>query len=200
MQSIKELVRNIAVVILLASFLELLLPNNSMRRFVQLIMGLFVLTAIVGPVAGLLHQPLAFEVPAWSPAIGNSAEQDIAQAFQQGDSIRQQSQQAALDQYKQVMQRQIKALALTVSGVKQIDSEVKLKTTGAIESLNLVVGQAKATIPPVEPVDGTRSKTVQPSPTGLSATEKTIATELRARLGALLGVPEAKITVQFAGN
>ncbi|MFZ3130513.1 MAG: stage III sporulation protein AF, partial [Desulfosporosinus sp.] len=66
MQTLQTLVRNLVVILLLATFLEMLLPNKSMRSFVQMVMGLFVISAVLAPITTVLHTPLEMEIPAWT--------------------------------------------------------------------------------------------------------------------------------------
>jgi stage III sporulation protein AF len=43
-------IKNIILVVLFASFMELLLPNSSMKKFIRVIMGIFIMLAILNPV------------------------------------------------------------------------------------------------------------------------------------------------------
>jgi stage III sporulation protein AF len=199
METIRGIVRNIAIVILLASFLELLLPNGSMRRFVQLIMGLFVLIAILGPVANLLDRPVDFMIPAWSEQKATDNQEELATVIQQGQSIRDKSQAVALGEYKKAIEQQAKALALTVKGVQEVTIEAKTKSTGEIEELRILVGTPEAEIKPVEPV-------FRPTPEGqngthtLTAEQQRMSGELKRRLGALLGIKDEKIITEFTAK
>jgi len=195
MEAISGLVRNIAVVIILASFMELLLPNSSMRRFVQLVMGLFVLMAILSPVSRLLNKPLEFEVPAWSQNEAGGSGQEFAQVLQQGKSLREKGEQAALEEYRKVLERQAKALALTVKGVKQVTLAAETKSSGEIQKLSVFVGQSEPAILPIEPLSGQEKQ--KPAEQSLSAEEQRISQELKTRLGTLLGVSGDKIQVRF---
>lgn len=194
MDTVRSIVRNIAIVILLASFLELLLPNNSMRRFVQLVMGLFVLMAVLGPAVKLLDRPLSFEIPAWSES-GEGSSQELAQVLQQGQNIKEKSQQAALDGFKQVLEQEAKALALTVKGVEEVSLQAGVKPNGEMESLEVYVGTPSPDIQPVQPVNG------KEKPAGsarvLNPEEQRISRELQNRLGTLLGIAEEKVLVHF---
>lgn len=195
METISGIVRNIAIVILLASFMELLLPNSSMRRFVQLVMGLFVLMAILSPVSNLLEQPLSFDIPAWSQSEAKPGEQELAQVLQQGQNLREKGQQAALEEYRKVLERQAGALALTVKGVEQVSLEAVTKPTGEVDRLQVYVGQAEPVIRPIQPVNGQAKPGDERQ--NLSQEEKTVSKEIKTRLGTLLGIPENKILVHF---
>lgn len=63
---IKTTHKNLTFILLLASVLELLLPNKSMRGFVQLIMGLFVISAVLTPMTDLIKVKLPNQIPAFA--------------------------------------------------------------------------------------------------------------------------------------
>lgn len=48
--------KDIIVVVLLASFVELLLPNNAYQRYVRTVLGLFILLALLSPLLSLFQQ------------------------------------------------------------------------------------------------------------------------------------------------
>ena len=47
MDVLVEIVKNLLVIIILASFLELLLPGGGMKPYVRLAIGMFVLIAVL---------------------------------------------------------------------------------------------------------------------------------------------------------
>jgi len=49
METIYLIVRNIIFIILLAFFLEMLLPLKETRRFLEVVVGLFVVLSILNP-------------------------------------------------------------------------------------------------------------------------------------------------------
>ncbi|MFD1428066.1 stage III sporulation protein AF [Kroppenstedtia sanguinis] len=50
--------KQIVVLVLLAVFMDLLLPNNSMDRYVKLVMGLLIILAMISPIFQWIHQDL----------------------------------------------------------------------------------------------------------------------------------------------
>ncbi|MEF3301936.1 stage III sporulation protein AF [Paenibacillus sp. GYB003] len=48
--------KEIVVVVLLAAFVELLLPNNAYQRYVRTVLGLFILLALLSPLLSLFKQ------------------------------------------------------------------------------------------------------------------------------------------------
>ncbi len=104
MDGLKTLMKNLTFILLLASVLELILPNKSMRGFVQLIMGLFVISAVLTPITDLIKVKLPNEIPAFA----DSAASDIPViAAGGGDKM---ADSAVNEQYKKIIAGQVKVL------------------------------------------------------------------------------------------
>ena len=80
---ISDIVKNVAIIILLTTFLEMLLPNNSMQGFIKVVMGLFVMLAILNPVVGLLKAD--YELTAWQ--LASLPEHKVETVLAQGEKI-----------------------------------------------------------------------------------------------------------------
>ncbi|QAY66251.1 stage III sporulation protein AF [Paenibacillus protaetiae] len=78
MDFLSDWLRNIIAVILLAVFVELLLPNKAMQRYARLVVGLFVLLTLMTPIFQLLQgdfeQKLETSFQNWS---AESGQQDL---------------------------------------------------------------------------------------------------------------------------
>ena len=68
MDVLKELVRNIVVILMLTAFLDMILPSGVMRPYVKMTMGLFILIALLNPVLDLVTDNHGSEVFAWQQA------------------------------------------------------------------------------------------------------------------------------------
>lgn len=53
--------REIILIILLAIFIDLLLPNSSMQRYVKVVISLFILLAIISPIISLLRSDIKLD-------------------------------------------------------------------------------------------------------------------------------------------
>src|SRR6056297_152327 len=54
MAYVKELIKNLIIVILFTSFIELLLPEGNLRRYVRIVMGFFIIIILISPLAYVL--------------------------------------------------------------------------------------------------------------------------------------------------
>lgn len=190
METLHTLVRNLAVIILLATFLEMLLPNKSMRGFVQMIMGLFVISAILTPIAAFLQKPLELEIPAWTVA----APQDLPALAAEGQGLTL-ARNAVQEQYGQILVNQIKALALSTKGVESAEVEVDFAEGigGLTEQPEIVLVRVTLTgvkdeVAPVEAVTIGES----PSPQADSARVDGVT----EKIAELMSIPREKIVVQ----
>lgn len=60
MQWISDWLREIVLVILLAAFIDLMLPNSTMQRYVKVVISLFILLTILSPIIELFKSDLEF--------------------------------------------------------------------------------------------------------------------------------------------
>lgn len=121
MEGLQTLVRNLAIILLLASFLEMLLPNKSMKGFVKLVMGLFVVSAILTPITSLLGMTMETGIPAWTEA--STQELPVLASGEEGEAI---GTNAVQEQYKSIVIHQIKALTVGIEGIRDLQVNVEL--------------------------------------------------------------------------
>lgn len=119
-------VKEIALVVLFATFLEFLLPVSSMQRFVRVIMGLFIMLAILNPVLDMIHSRwLPEKVMVFGMPTHNTV--NIKRAVGQTEENRM---QLVEELYKKDLARQIRALVLAVDGVADARIAVEIEATG----------------------------------------------------------------------
>lgn len=136
MAVLSEIVKNVLVIVLIASFLELMLPEGTLRPLVRFAIGLFVLIAILSPLAGVLFSDRNIDIEWWDLQIDAGQE---AQIMEQGEKINQQIWQSQQDLVSDQVAGQIGAVALLVPGVEDVEAQVVLNEAGTVESLQLVV-------------------------------------------------------------
>jgi len=159
LQALSDVVRNVAIIILLTTFLDMLLPNNNMQSFIKVVMGLFVMVAILNPIVELLKDD--FELSAWQLSL--PTEEKVDTILTQGKVIASLQQNQALDQYKDRLEKQIEALVKLIPKVGGVKCSVLVKPinkVGLIGKINKVVlwvslgenSNCDDSIKPVEPV------------------------------------------------
>ena len=191
MQTLYILVRNLAVILLLATFLEMLLPSKSMRGFVQMVMGLFVISAVLAPITTFLHSPLEMEIPAWTA----TTPRDLPAIATEGQGLKL-ARDAVQEQYRQILVHQIKALALGSDGVEgaEVDIEFEEGAGGLTDQpkivlVKVILTSAKGVIPPVQPI------TIGQSPP--TTKNQSLRTDsARERIAEVMSISKEKIIVQ----
>lgn len=147
MEIIKSIIRNIIVIIILASFLEMLLPSSPMKRYVKLVMGLFIMVTILGPILSLVDKNYSFELGSYQI---NSDEQ-INDILKKAKNISETNKQKAKEEYQLVLSKQIQGIAQLNEGLKIVDAQIKLKEENqssgivGIDEVTLVVDKENNT-------------------------------------------------------
>jgi len=168
LEALSDIVKNVAIIILLTTFLDMLLPNTNMQRFIKVVMGLFVMLAILNPIVGLIKAD--YELSAWQ--LASLPEHKVETVLAQGEKIAKVQEEQALGEYKTRIEKQMEALVKLVPGVNDVKCTVaiepveKIGTIAKIERavIWLTVGQKEESgveIKPIEPVKveiGTNNK------------------------------------------
>lgn len=128
MDTLRLIVKSILIIIFMASFLEIVLPRSDMKRYVNLVIGLFVILAVVNPLLSVMDKDFSFDVfeTAARPADSNT-EALIRKGKELGDSQKAQ----AVSQYKEKLAKQVAALTRLYPdiGINHVDVEIVEDTT-----------------------------------------------------------------------
>lgn len=193
MEGLKTLIRNLAFILLLATFLEMLLPNKSMRGFVQLVMGLFVVAAVLNPLANFLSINLEDQVPAW--VVDSSTDLPVLAA---DDNTEDTGKLAVREQYKRILVNQINVLVSTIEGVAASEVAVELEQDAGgfsdyppILKVSIVFSQSKDVVVPINPViiGGDGNQDAVSSPAGLAG-------QIKKQISSMMQIPEEIIFVE----
>lgn len=133
-------VKSIVLVVLFASFLELLLPNGSLQRFIRVIMGLFIMLTILNPIVDVIqNHGMEGQLPALSTGSANSSAIVTA-----SHSVVEEREQISNELYKKELSRQIKAVVSAIEGVADAKVQVDIyqrdsNRSGAIKNVVIYV-------------------------------------------------------------
>lgn len=123
MDILKELVSNIVAIVLLTTFLDLLLPSSSMQRFVKVVMGLFILVSLLNPILELLSRDQEFEVFSWQQPQAVASNSILLGSQRLKDT----NEELFLDNYRQLMEKQMESLLKLVRGIESVQVNLELK-------------------------------------------------------------------------
>ena len=77
MDTLRGVIRGIALMIIFAGFLEMLLPDNEMRKYIQVVVGLFVIVTVVTPIVQMVDLGKSMEVTNWNYTPADNTKQII---------------------------------------------------------------------------------------------------------------------------
>lgn len=155
---LSEWLRQIVIVVIIATCLDLLLPNQSLTRYVKLVMGLIIIMVILTPIYQLFRQKLNLAIPAFETVI--SKEQVVA--FQDNREQLKAEQQAAIkNRAEQLLQQTITAQLHQKFGVEVLEAAVAIMEQGTrVQSVRLLMRPTppeplarEPTTEPIKPVD-----------------------------------------------
>jgi stage III sporulation protein AF len=206
----------IIILVLVATFLHLLLPNPAMERYVKLVMGLLIILAILSPILQLFHHKLALAelaFPTRSPlAAKTMAPLDQIQASSQqlqhvqGQWVEKQTAYAMEQMVKQQVQQKfaVEVMAAKVVLAKTVDQalaiqQVQLTVRSKAETGSLQA-QEMQPIRPVKPVqvEATVSQSAPPDSTGGAFHE--VAQQIINDLAQTWHIKAEQIQLQLAAN
>jgi len=118
---IRSLIQNLIVIVILAMFLEMLLPAGEMRKYVKMVMGLLIIVAVVQAVGELVHRDYTGDLPSLTGKEGNER---LSLIMESGKRISNEQQQKAIEQYKRGLANQVIALAGINKEIPVVDAEV----------------------------------------------------------------------------
>lgn len=209
MEGIKEWVKGLVLLALLASCLELVLPMGNMKRYVKLTMGLLIVLATLKPIFGFLGQPVAVtadfletDAPTGVPTLG--------QILASAEAFREKNQALAVGEVESGLSAEAARAARSVKGVADAVAEVQVEegtqnVTIKAVTVRIIAGEPGEMLPvhpvdPVAPVGAGNPASPGPQDAKMSATEKRLADSVRREVAARLGLEAdpGKVRVVFA--
>ncbi|NLV16467.1 MAG: stage III sporulation protein AF [Syntrophomonadaceae bacterium] len=193
MEILTGIVKNLVVIVVVAGFLELLLPDSSMRPFVRFTIGLFIIIAIINPLLSVFYsgndlKSLAWDLP-WEYSDGTGFE-DI------GVQVNKDIQNTGNQAIKQKVEEQINSLAMLVPGVRDLETEIDLDAEGR--------GLSQVTLVIVSNRSGSSSS--GDSIAAFSSREEELQNQeeikdkLTSMMKNLYGLEESKLKIKFEGG
>jgi stage III sporulation protein AF len=218
MDSIREWVRNLTLLIILASFLELLVPQNSMKRYIKLVMGLVILLGILNPVFALLRQEVTINVGLLDPEIPRGA--SLSEILRQGETFRQAAEAQGLRAFQIKVEREAERQALTVEGVAAAVATARVALPGRepgqeseILEIQMAIqlgpnpeGRGEGQVAAVEPIRIGEIGSEPLAKPGLtrggetSSPDSAVAREVRRVVASHLGVPPERVKVAWGAG
>ncbi|MEN6326247.1 MAG: stage III sporulation protein AF [Syntrophomonas sp.] len=194
MNTLAEIVKNILYIIILASFLEILLPDGGLKPFVRFAIGLFILISVLSPVLSLLFSQQQFEVKLWD------LQSDIGQSeeiIEKGQVINRQITESNNAAIREKVQGQIASIAMLIPGVQDLETKIDLGQQGTLEKLHIMVTPGQAN----QSAETKNTQVFSENQTVVGEADKAqIREKILALLRNLYGLPKADIEIEFEGS
>ena len=194
MTALYAIVKNLMVIIVMASFLELILPDGRLKPFVRFSVALFVLIAILNPCLNLLFHDKSFEISLWDYQLDEDVEKNVQI---KGEQL----QQDVMEQKQAIIQDkvrgQINAVTSLVAGVNDVQTQVDIQADGSIEKIEL-------TVRPVQNNEDSQSEGINVfsgQQENISAAEREqIKNKILQVISNLYGIPSNEVEIKFEGG
>lgn len=195
MSVLVEIVRNVLVIIIVASLLEMLLPEGSTRPFVRFAVGLFILIAVLNPLLTAVFARQDFEMSWWDYRADYRDE--LGEVEEKGQRLQEEVARQSGEMAREKLQGQISAVATLVPGVADVKAEAQVDGRGAVQKLKLVVRPERPSEESGEENPGVFSS----SGSGLAEEEKEqIRTKMSGILQQFYGLDGVNIEIQIEGG
>lgn len=148
MDILKELVRNIVVIIILGALFDMLMPKSNMNRYLRLVVGLFIIGAMINPLLQLTSHPDLGSVI--NPL--NAAEQgeNIQTILNNGQDLSKKNNERGIKEFQKRIEQQIVALVELDNEIEVLKAstsfvaDTKNNRFGQLKAVNLLVAKADA--------------------------------------------------------
>lgn len=125
METIRLLVQNLIVIIMLAVFLEMFLPQSDLRRYIRLVMGLLIIVAVLQALSSLAKSSWKQALPEQAISAENPEFPSLSEITAAGENLNKDQRAQAQEKYRQSLARQISALVGIRSDVEVVSAEVQ---------------------------------------------------------------------------
>jgi stage III sporulation protein AF len=198
---LKDWVRGLVLLVVLATCLELMLPMNAMKKYVRMTMGLLVVLAVIQPLLGFMGQTVT--VTNLFPDDDGAALPTINQIMTRAGQFREKNQTLALGEARVRLAAEAVQAARAVPGVAEARAAVVLEQERGeyrVRSVTVTVtpGGAPGTVSQVKPVPpvrigggeealpaGERQPSREPS-----GADRSLADSVRSQVAARLGLTD----------
>lgn len=157
LQWLNDWIREIILIIMLAVFIDLLLPSNKMQRYVKVVLSLFILMTILTPIVSLFNKDWNFG--GWDEALFEPVEhyayRPLDEVLDAGEQLRRQHNMQAgqlIETRLAVLMKQDLDAALPgMIQAVEVETEMHENEVG-IKSVQVIVAKEERFIEPVQSV------------------------------------------------
>lgn len=152
----RHYVRQLVLVVVLAGFMDMLLPSGQIRKFAQVVVGLFIIMVLVNPLLSLFRPHVAWRLPELE---SDTAAWNEISSGGDGAALTATVEEQVFRRYQRRLEEQAEALVLSVEGINQVRAKVLIETEvehpnfGGIGGIEVWVGPGDGEEDRVQVVD-----------------------------------------------
>lgn len=206
-----EWVRSVTIILLLALFLDMLIPNSSLKRYVRVVIGLFIILIVLTPLIKILNDETYENLSVFNleQKIVNGKIPELDEILKEGEEIQSVGTKQAQSILEGKIAYQIEGLCSVVEGVERVKAKVKINDNhklGEIEKIDHILLEV-AIKGANKNNDNDSSSTVTPiiigeqkdeeRPIAIETKNKEIGTKLRSIVSSFYGIEKSKIEIDF---
>ncbi|WP_418792354.1 stage III sporulation protein AF [Phosphitispora sp. TUW77] len=123
METLRIMVKSILIIILMTAFLEIVLPRSDIKRYINLIIGLFIIIAVLNPILAIFNTGFDFEV---FSAVPEGINGDTETLINKGREISRTRDSRVAADYKEKLEKQVKSISGFYRDVSVADVQVDM--------------------------------------------------------------------------
>ncbi|MBA4494988.1 stage III sporulation protein AF [Paenactinomyces guangxiensis] len=194
MEWLGDWLKQIVLLVLVATFIDLMLPNNAMERYVKLVMGLLIILAILSPIFQFLKKDVDLSTLAFTPDSSASGKMEpINRIKAESEKLKQTQSRLVQQQTEKTMEQMIERQVTKKFPVEVMEARVATRLTSEqvphITQVQLVArmkepGSSREPddIKPIQPVEQVRVDTVTSGPVAVQSAPAAETTGLTRRI------------------
>lgn len=128
-------IKNIVVIILLTSFVELLLPRSRLEKYTRVVLGLFIVIAILNPILNLFNTNYNFRQITDLLTAQESRGPQISDIMKAGKKLKNSNRQKAKNDYKERIASQVEAILSFDEDLPRATVDVNLQANNQIKNI-----------------------------------------------------------------
>ena len=203
MEFLKIWITNITVVIIFTMLLDILVPNNDMKKFVKVIMGLLIVLVIIKPFLMVKNVEYQFD----STMAQTAAHIDGA-SQNSGNNIGNLQNDTALSIYKQKLSDKVVEIVKCrkefenreVNARIDIENDITNKEFGSIKSITVFVEKDKGSViqaSTIEPVKINAETVINKKQSEYNWNNSELSQDLSADINDTLGLKDTKLSIEI---
>lgn len=138
---ISDWLRELVLMIMVAIFLDLILPNNSMQRYVKVVVSLFIVLVMLNPILAIFQ--LNIDSETWlAPYLNSSDSRNTEDILQQGELLKKKHEAQSIDLVGDQIEQLIKDELASQFSVQAHDIQLFIQQKGDgynLEEIQVVV-------------------------------------------------------------